>query len=101
MAYQQGEVTNRFLMDYALPSLNETTTNIRRPAIQANSFEIKPAIIQMIQNTVQFYGLPNKDPNAHIANFLKICDTFKPNVVIDDATRLRLFSFSLKDKAIN
>lgn len=58
-----------------------------------------PAIIQMIQTSVQFSGLSNDDPNAHIANFLEICDTFKHNGVSDDAIRLRLFLFSLRDKA--
>ena len=87
------------LRDYAMPSINGATSSIRRPAIQANNFEIKPAIIQMIQQTVQFEGLSQADPNVHIANFLEICDTFKHNRVIDDAIRLRLFPFSLRDKA--
>ncbi|WRX23330.1 Retrotransposon gag domain - like 10 [Theobroma cacao] len=47
----------------------------------------------------RFAGLPNDDPNAHIVNFLKICDTYKVIGVTDDAIRLRLFPFSLKDKA--
>src|SRR2546430_8905555 len=50
----------------------------------------------MIQNHVQFYGLPNEDPNQHIANFLEYCDTVKMNGVSNDAIRLRLFSFSLR-----
>ena len=45
------------LRDYAMPSVNGATSSIRRPAIQANNFEIKPAIIQMIQQTIQFGGL--------------------------------------------
>ena len=53
----------------------------------------------MIQQTVQFGGLSQEDPNVHIANFLEICDTFKHNEVTDDAIRLRLFPFSLRDKA--
>ena len=53
----------------------------------------------MIQSSVQFYGLANEDPNAHIANFLQIYDTFKYNGISDDAIRLRLFPFTLKDKA--
>lgn len=82
-----------------MPSVIGNSSSIRRPAIQANNFEIKPAIIQMIQHSVQFSGLPNDDLNTHIANFLEICDTFKQNGVSDDAIRLRLFPFSLRDKA--
>ncbi|GLU07084.1 hypothetical protein SLE2022_240580 [Rubroshorea leprosula] len=91
----------RTLKEYASPSIEGTVSSIRRPAIQANNFEIKPATIQMIQQSVQFCGLPSDDPNAHIANFLEICDTFKYNGVSDDAVRLRLFPFSLRDKAKN
>ena len=53
----------------------------------------------MIQSTVQFYGMLNEDPNDHIANFLEIYDTLKYNGVSSDALRLRLFPFTLKDKA--
>ncbi|XP_031260802.1 uncharacterized protein LOC116118985 [Pistacia vera] len=53
----------------------------------------------MIQQSMQFGGLAHEDPNLHIANFLDICDTFKHNGVSDEAIRLRLFPFSLRDKA--
>ncbi|KAL5570136.1 hypothetical protein UlMin_026711 [Ulmus minor] len=92
-----GAIPNRALKDYSIPNVG--ISSIQRPPIQANNFEIKPAIIQMIQNSVQFGGLPNDDPNLHIANFLEICDTFKHNGVTDDAVRLRLFPFSLNSKA--
>ena len=95
MADQEQKV----LRDYAMPLVNGAISSIRRPAIQANNFEIKPAIIQMIQQTIQFGGLSQEDPNVHIANFLEICDTFKHNGVTDDAIRLRLLPFSLRDKA--
>ncbi|KAF7823643.1 uncharacterized protein G2W53_021787 [Senna tora] len=72
---------------------------IRRPSIQANNFVIKPATIQLLQANGQFEGSPVEDPNNHILNFLKICDTFKHNGVSHDAIRLRLFPFSLRDKA--
>ncbi|XP_017974466.1 PREDICTED: uncharacterized protein LOC108661548 [Theobroma cacao] len=90
---------NRALRDYVVPLLQGFHQSIRRPSINMNNFEIKPAYIQMILSSIQFGGLPNDDPNAHLVNFLKICDTFKYNGVTDDAIRLRLFPFSLRDKA--
>ena len=39
-----------------MSSVNGAISSTRRPAIQANNFEIKPAIIQMIQQTVYFGG---------------------------------------------
>ncbi|XP_019171005.1 PREDICTED: uncharacterized protein LOC109166517 [Ipomoea nil] len=46
-----------------------------------------------------FGGSPTEDPNAHVIKFLRLCGTFKMNGVTQDAIRLRLFPFSLKDKA--
>ncbi|KAL5559559.1 hypothetical protein UlMin_035770 [Ulmus minor] len=93
----ENHLPNRALKYCSIP--NVRISSIRRPAIQANNFTIKPAIIQMIQSSVQFGGLANDDPNLHIANFLEICDSFKHNGVSDDAIRLRLFPFSLQNKA--
>jgi hypothetical protein len=84
------------LRKFALPQVKGIRFVIKKPRIEANNFEIKLAILKMIQTLVQFYGLPSDDPNAHIASFLEICDTFKHNGIIDDAIRLRLFSFSLR-----
>ncbi|XP_022868533.1 uncharacterized protein LOC111388104 [Olea europaea var. sylvestris] len=52
----------------------------------------------MVQQN-QFGGVAVEDPNAHLGSFLEICDTVKMNGVTEDAIRLRLFSFSLRDKA--
>ena len=40
-----------------------------------------------------------ENPNNHIASFLEKCDTIKINEFSIDAIYLRLFPFSLKDKA--
>ncbi|KAK8924214.1 hypothetical protein KSP39_PZI019126 [Platanthera zijinensis] len=92
-------VPQRTMSYYARPNLDDTGSSIVRPPIANNNFEIKSSIIQMIQNSVQFDGLPDEDPNTHLCNFLEICDTFKINGVTDDAIRLRLFPFSLRTKA--
>ncbi|KAF7826827.1 uncharacterized protein G2W53_017991 [Senna tora] len=46
-----------------------------------------------------FYGVSSKNPYKHIDEFLEVCSTFKLPNVSEDAIRLRLFPFSLKDKA--
>ena len=90
----------RTLMEYAQSSIDRTASCIRKPAVQANNFELKPSYVNMIQNSIQFHGLPNEDLNLHIAYFLDICDMFRVNYVPDDAIRLRLFPFSLKDRGL-
>ncbi|KAK5802868.1 hypothetical protein PVK06_030496 [Gossypium arboreum] len=87
------------MYDYAKPTLTGAESSIVRPAIAANNFELKPNTIQVIQQFVQFDGLQNEDPNTHLANFLELCDTFKINGVSNDAICLRLFPFSLRNKA--
>ena len=91
--------TPRTMYDYAKPSLTGTESSIVRLAVAANTFELKPDTIQMIQQFVQFDGLQDEDPNAHLANFLELRDTFKINGIFDDGIRLRLFPFSLRNKA--
>ena len=80
-----------------MPNPDGNSNSIMRPTIEANNFEIKPAVIQMVSQ-YQFGGLPSEDPNAHLATFLEIHDTFKMNGVSTDAIRLRLFPFSLREK---
>ena len=87
------------MSDYARPNLMGAESSILRPTVAANNFEIKPNIIQMVQQFIQFDGMQDEDPNAHLTNFLEICDTFKINGASNDAIRLRLFPFSLRARA--
>ena len=100
MAEDQGvqQARNRALQECTMPNPGDNLSSIVRPNMDANNFKIKPAIIQMVSQ-FQFGGLSTEDPNAHLAQFLEICDTFKMNGVISNVIKLRLFPFSLRDKA--
>ena len=58
----------RTMSDYARPNLMGTESSILRPTVAANNFEIKPNVIQMVQQFIQFDGMQDEDPNAHLAN---------------------------------
>ena len=64
-----AQADNRVRLDTSMPGLGGTQRSITRPSINSNNFEIKPSLIQMIQNTVQFFGMLKEDPNDHIAKF--------------------------------
>ncbi|XP_071933622.1 uncharacterized protein [Coffea arabica] len=94
----ENESNRRILRDFVLPGAQGSQTSIVRPTVNANNFEIKPSLIQMVQQS-QYGGNATEDPNSHLSTFLEICDTIKFNGVSEDAIKLRLFPFSLRDKA--
>ncbi|KAK4404376.1 hypothetical protein Sango_0806200 [Sesamum angolense] len=61
----------RPMMKYSFPASDGMISSIAKPTVQANNFEIKPFIIQIIRSSVQFSGLLEEDPNKHLSNFLK------------------------------
>lgn len=83
-----------------MPSLNGVQPSIRVPGMDANNFELKPSLIQMVQSNDQFRGTGEEDPIMHLTNFMELCGTLKMNGISDDAIKLRLFPFSLRDKAL-
>ncbi|CAN6465503.1 unnamed protein product [Victoria cruziana] len=66
------------------------------PLIGPNQYEIKAATINMLPS---FHGLASEDPYRHLDEFLDVCATVKISHVDDGALRLRLFPFSLKERA--
>jgi len=73
-------------------------SSIAHHAVDANNFELKLVLISMVQQS-HFGGTPLEDPNLHLSVCLEVCNTLKLNGVSSDVIRLRLFPFSLRDKA--
>ena len=74
-------------------------TSIARPTLNTAQFEFKPMMFQMLQTVGQFGGAPQEDPYLHLKQFLEVCSNFIIPGVSDDAFRLKLFPYSLKDRA--
>ena len=66
--------------DFWRPIIQEEYSAIRQPTVDANNFELKPALITMVQQH-QFTGHPTKDPNDHLGIFLRMANTMKLNGV--------------------
>ncbi|XP_050217081.1 uncharacterized protein LOC126667968 [Mercurialis annua] len=87
------------LGEFFLPNVDNATFGCFAMPVQAATFEIKPSTIQLLENRCAFYGLSQEDPNAHIAKFLGVLNTFKLHGITADQIKLRMFPFSLRDKA--
>ena len=81
--------------DFWRPVIQEEYSAVRQPTIEANNFELKPALITMVQHN-QFTGHPTEDPNEHMGRFLKMANTVKLNGVRPEVIKLHLFPFFLK-----
>ncbi|KAL2903750.1 Transcription activator of gluconeogenesis ERT1 [Bienertia sinuspersici] len=89
---------NRTLRDYGAPGAFSLTSGISPPTTQANDFEFKPALIQLVSSQT-FYKLGSECLQDHLRRFIDLCMTVKHNGVTQDYIRLSLFKFSLGGEA--
>ena len=57
---------------------------------------IRPHIVLLLPI---FHGMESENPYSHIREFEEVCNTFKEETATMDLMRLKLFPFTLKDKA--
>ncbi|KAK8684156.1 hypothetical protein V6N13_040187 [Hibiscus sabdariffa] len=81
-----------------LEGLNPAVT---MPEFEAEHFELKPVMFNMLNTLGQFGGTPNENARQHLKSFLEICNSFKIHGVSNDVLKLKLFPYSLRDKAKN
>ena len=97
---EEAEIPQRQMTmeDFWRPIIQDEYSAVRQPAIEAHNFELKPALITMVQQH-QFTGHPSEDPNEYMGRFMRMANIVKLNGVRPKVIRLQLFPFSLRDVA--
>ncbi|KAL4290887.1 hypothetical protein GQ457_14G012560 [Hibiscus cannabinus] len=93
------QVQNRSIRDHLLPDLGNLNPGIVTPEIEAAQFELKPVMFNMLNSIGQFGGSPHEDARQHLRSFIEVCDSFRQQGVHEDVLRLKLFPYSLRDRA--
>jgi hypothetical protein len=84
------------LQDHYIPPTYTTPSCLRLPDITATHYEIKPSTIQSLPT---FLGLTHENPYDFLSEFQTICSTIQLTGFTEDALKMRLFIFALKDRA--
>ncbi|PON56226.1 hypothetical protein PanWU01x14_182380, partial [Parasponia andersonii] len=85
----------RTLRDHMNPTKIGASSCLVFP-LDASHFNFKPIIIQLLPT---FYGLDSENPYLHLREFEEVCNTYNDQNCSMNTIRLKLFPFSLKDKA--
>ncbi|KAL4290743.1 hypothetical protein GQ457_14G015820 [Hibiscus cannabinus] len=89
----------RTIRDYLAEDLEGLNPAVTMPDFEAEHFELKPVMFNMLNTLGQFGGTPNENARQHVKSFLEICNSFKIHGVSNDVLKLKLFPYSLRDKA--
>jgi hypothetical protein len=84
------------LRELFTPVATSSHSCIVLPPTNATHFDLKPHIIQLLSS---FYGLNHKNLYAHVKKFRNICATTKFQNFSEESAYLKLFPFSLHDRA--
>ena len=93
----QNNPPMRTLREYLQPTRTSTPSCMIFPTNMGN-FDLKPGVIQLLP---KFHGLDSESPYLHLKEFEEVCATLQNQTINDDVVRLKLFPFSLKEKAKN
>jgi hypothetical protein len=94
-----GTPENTKLCDFTSTNNNDfICTPIVPPALEANFYEIKPALLNLVMKE-PFSGVSTDDAADHLINFVELCEMQKYKDVDGDIINLKLFPFSLRGRA--
>ena len=89
---------NTKLCDFSNNNNNDFISTPIAPATNAESCEINAALLNLVMKE-QFSSLPSEDAASHINTFVELCDMQTKKYVDNDIVILKLFPFSLRDRA--
>ncbi|KAK8534650.1 hypothetical protein V6N12_057294 [Hibiscus sabdariffa] len=89
----------RTVRDYLAEDLEGLNPAVTTLEFEAEHFELKPVMFNMLNTLGQFGRSPVENARQHLKSFLEICNSFKIHGVSNDVLKLKLFPYSLTDKA--
>ncbi|KAK8662890.1 hypothetical protein V6N13_024776 [Hibiscus sabdariffa] len=89
----------RTIRDYLAEDLDGLNPAVTIPEFEAEHFELKPVMFNMLNTLGEFGGSHAEIARQHLKSFLEICNSFKIHGVSNDVLKLKLFPYSLRDKA--
>ncbi|CAL2256332.1 unnamed protein product [Prunus armeniaca] len=82
--------------EFSIPKVTDQPSCIVYPQLTVDRFKLKSGMIYLLST---YYGNTTEDPYMHVKQFFEICATIKIHGLDDKQIKMRLFPFSLKDKA--
>ena len=89
---------NTKLCDFSNTNNNDFISTPIAPTTSVESYEINVPLLNLVMKD-QFSGLPSEDAIFHLNNFVELCDMQNKKDVDYEIVKLKLFSFSLRDRA--
>jgi len=89
---------NTKLCDFSNTNYNDFLSTLIAPLNDVESCEINTALLNLVMKD-QFAGLPSEDAATHLNNFVDLCDMQKNKHTDNDIVKLKVFPFSLRDRA--
>jgi len=89
---------NTKFFDFYNTNNNDFISTPIAPATCVESYEINAPLLNLVMKE-QFSGSPNEDVASHLSTFVELCDMQKKKDVDNDIVKLKLFLFSLQDRA--
>ena len=84
--------------DLSITNNSDFIGTLIAPASSAEFYDINTALLNLVMKE-QFSGTPNEDVACHLNTFVELCDMQKKKDVDNDVVKLKLFPFSLRDRA--